>query len=230
MAIRRRGNSFVADYYDGDGKRRWKTFRLEREARAFVARVRQEILRGEHVPEAEMPRFTELAKRFLDSKRGKVRDLTLDHYEMAIETYLAPYFGKLRLNRITVALIERYRSELREGLPEPLLHYRANRLAALAAKRAARLGNPALARSAEYFRARLARKRLSRHHDQQAAHVARDDLQLRTEAPPPHVQSRRARRTSCRPCIAKAMRSTRTCCHRRRYASCSRQPRPSGAW
>ena len=35
MAIRRRGDSFVADYYDGDGKRRWKTFRLEREARAF---------------------------------------------------------------------------------------------------------------------------------------------------------------------------------------------------
>jgi integrase len=162
MAIRRRGNSFVADYYDGDGKRRWKTFKLEREARAFEARVRQEIVRGEHVPEAEMPRFTELAKRFLDSKRGKVRDLTLDHYEVAVETYLAPYFGKLRLNRITVALIERYCFELRDGFPEPLLNYRAHRLAALAAERAERIGNPALARSAEYFRARLARKRLSR--------------------------------------------------------------------
>jgi integrase len=162
MAIRKRGQSFVVDYYDADGRRRWKTFTRVREARAFEARVRQEIARGEHVPEAEMPRFAELAERFLDSKRGKVRDLTLDHYEMAIETYLAPYFGKLRLNRITVVLIERYRSELRDGFPEPLLNYRADRLAALATARAARLGNPALARSAEYFRARLARKRLSR--------------------------------------------------------------------
>jgi hypothetical protein len=70
MAVRKRGASFVADYYDGDGKRRWKTFKLEREARAFEARVRGEIARGEHVPEAEMPRFSEVASRFIGAKRG----------------------------------------------------------------------------------------------------------------------------------------------------------------
>jgi hypothetical protein len=43
MAIRKRGSSFVADYYDADGKRRWKTFTLEREARAFEVSTPTEI-------------------------------------------------------------------------------------------------------------------------------------------------------------------------------------------
>jgi integrase len=161
MAIRKRGKAFIADYYDGNGRRRWKTFALEREARAFEAKVRQEVARGEHVPEAEMPRFAEVATRFIDAKRGQVRDLTLAHYETATETFLIPYFGHLRLNTISVALIERYRSELCGGLPAPLLRRRADRLAALAAKRAEKLGNPALARPPEHFRTKLAQRRLS---------------------------------------------------------------------
>lgn len=161
MAIRKRGKAFIADYYDGNGRRRWKTFALEREARAFEAKVRQEVARGEHVPEAEMPRFAEVATRFLDAKRGQVRDLTLAHYETATETFLVPYFGHLRLNTISVALIERYRSELCGGLPAPLLRRRADRLATLAAKRAEKLGNPALARPSEHFRTKLAQRKLS---------------------------------------------------------------------
>jgi hypothetical protein len=35
----------VAEYYDGDGRRRWKTFKLEREAKDFEARVRGGISR-----------------------------------------------------------------------------------------------------------------------------------------------------------------------------------------
>ncbi len=51
-----------------------------------------------------MPRFAELAKRFLVAKCGKVRDLTLDHCAMAIEIYLAPHFGKVRLKHRGVAV------------------------------------------------------------------------------------------------------------------------------
>jgi integrase len=161
MAVRKRGRSFVADYYDGQGTRRWKAFKLERDAKIFEGRVRGEIARGEHVPEAEMPRFSEVAERFAESKRGKVRDLTLDHYETAIATYLNPYLGRLRLNRISVALIERFRTELREGLPESVVQARAERLAALAAERAAHVNNPKLAKSVGYFRNKLARVRIS---------------------------------------------------------------------
>ena len=90
MAIRKRGKGFVADYYDTNGKRRWKTFNLEREARTFEARVRGEIARGEHVPEAEMPRFAEVAQRFLQAKEGKVRDLTLDGSPLPSRLTLPP--------------------------------------------------------------------------------------------------------------------------------------------
>jgi integrase len=161
MAIRKRGKGFVADYYDGNGSRRWKTFKLEREARSFEARVRGEIARGEHIPEAEMPLFSEVTSRFIRAKRGKVRDLTLEHYETAIATYLNPFFGKLRLNRITLALVERFRGDLSHGLPPEIIAARAARLGRLAAERADRTGNRKLAKSEDYFRGRLITVRVS---------------------------------------------------------------------
>ncbi len=74
---------------------------------------------------------------------------------------LNPYLGRLRLNRITVALIERFRADLRHGLPKSLVQARAERLATLGTERAARVGSPKLAKSVEHFRNKLARVRIS---------------------------------------------------------------------
>jgi hypothetical protein len=90
-----------------------------------------------------------------------VRDLTLEHYETAIATYLSPFFGKVRLNRISVALIERFRSELRNGLPAEIVAARATRLADLAAEHADQTGNRKFAKPEDYSRAKLVARRLS---------------------------------------------------------------------
>jgi integrase len=108
-----------------------------------------------------MPRFAEVAERFLEAKHGKIRNLTLKGYTDAIATYLLPYFGYFRLNKVSVSLIERLRAELRDGLPGSILEARAQRLAASSAVRAERRRNPRIARPVDFFRAKLKKHRIA---------------------------------------------------------------------
>jgi len=74
--------AWVVDYVDQHGKRRLKTFRLQREAKAFSATATVEIRQGMHTPDSASVTVAEAAARWLDTCQARgLETATIDAYE-----------------------------------------------------------------------------------------------------------------------------------------------------
>jgi integrase len=72
---------------------------LMRDARALRAQVEYEQQKGIFF-EPSRKSFAEYAQHFLNSLEGTVKPNTLEEYKWALDKYLLPHFGSLRLNKI----------------------------------------------------------------------------------------------------------------------------------
>lgn len=158
---------WVADYYDANRRRRierpdgrFENRSLEKQAaEALLAERLTEL--GEGIVHAGRGTFEDAATRWLKSK-VRIRPSTRRSYEQLTACYLVPYFANRKLR---VADIERFRTELSEGLPESIRHAFAERQ--LKAK------TPHLRCPCEAARGKGERDHT---HDQQSAHRAYDDF------------------------------------------------------
>jgi len=122
--VRRYRGRLVADYRDQDGRRRievprgpFATAADERiAARALLNKRLDEVQRGVHQPISTRPTFGEVSARFMEAKVN-LRPSTRRGYESLIALYLLPRFGEQKVQSIGPDDIERFRSELRNGLP-----------------------------------------------------------------------------------------------------------------
>lgn len=150
----KRGRHWVADFKDETGKLYrlrpagpFENSALEKiAAQELLTKRIGEIHNHKFVPPAARKDFSTLADDWLRSKVN-VRAKTARGYRSVVDAYLRPYFGAAKIEEITTAAIERFRSELRVARPKVIADAAAGRstnpgMAAARAKSHARKPGP----------------------------------------------------------------------------------------
>lgn len=99
-------------YLDSSGKRRWEVVHGSLEdAEARRAELRLRRRRGERIQPTRQT-FAEYATEWLDRQTARPR--TLELYQWALRQHLVPYFGRWRLDQITVDDVAAYIAHMRK--------------------------------------------------------------------------------------------------------------------
>jgi len=109
--------AWVVDYTDQDGGRHLKTFDKKKEADAWAAATKLEVIRRVHTPISASITVAKAAEEWLESRRLKGREpATLAQYRTHVEYHIAPMLGTIKLAHLTVATIADFQARLlREG-------------------------------------------------------------------------------------------------------------------
>ncbi len=108
--IAKRRNRYVIDFYDNQGKRRWKTLpkgTTKAKAREAIREIEDQLARGIYIPDKKIPTFSEVAGDWLEFKKQNVRHSSWKMYEMLLRRHLSE-FNDIKINRITVAKVESF--------------------------------------------------------------------------------------------------------------------------
>jgi integrase len=104
---------WVTDYFDQQGKRHIKTFRREKDAKAWLAEVTIEVRHGVHTPERSSITVARAAELWLE--RAETENLersTLKQYDGHCRLHIIPALGNAKLSQLSTPVIERYRDDL----------------------------------------------------------------------------------------------------------------------
>ncbi len=108
--IAKRRNRYVIDFYDNQGKRRWKTLpkgATKAKAREAMRDIEDQLARGIYLPDKKIPIFSEVAKDWLEYKKPNLRESTWSVYEGHTRNHFHE-LDDLKINRITTARIEKF--------------------------------------------------------------------------------------------------------------------------
>jgi integrase len=95
------------------GSRRRVRFKTRKDAERFLSETTQKAARGEYVEPAKIPTFAELAEAWYQSKTDR-RPSHVSDLRTRLDKHILPIFGTHKLDRITVASIEKMRNDLRD--------------------------------------------------------------------------------------------------------------------
>jgi integrase len=92
----------------------WTAARAERELQDVLARIRAGVWSPPaRVVERRMsadPTFHEYATAYLASRKGELRQTSLDDYAWRLSCHLLPFFAEYRVSEIDVKLVDAYRA------------------------------------------------------------------------------------------------------------------------
>jgi len=131
----KRGRPFGTIFQRGDrwvfsvgleGKRHWRTFDSEEEAKLYRARLEQKRLRGETIeefdPNVQRKRRTLLAEfveeRWLPYAKQRVRAQTFDGYSTVMRVHVLPTLGDYPLAALTTERLDEFFSDWAAGGPD----------------------------------------------------------------------------------------------------------------
>lgn len=101
-------------YRDPSGRQRYKTFRREKDARAFRTTTENDILRGDWIdPKAGRETFGDVAEQWLGV--ADVKRTTRAGYRSVLDAHLLPKWGSTPIAAIRTPDIEVYLARLRDG-------------------------------------------------------------------------------------------------------------------
>jgi len=112
MIVKRNGK-YQVRYFDGLGNRPSKTVDTKREAQAFEDQMRQELRRGEYIAPKTIPTFGEKAADWFKTTANCCPG-TAANYRGILDNWLLPRFRNVRLDRIDVQAVEKFRTDIGE--------------------------------------------------------------------------------------------------------------------
>jgi integrase len=95
------------------GARRRVRFRTRRQAERFLTETAHKAAQGEYVEPAKVPTFAAVAEDWFQSKTDR-RPSHVSDLRARLDKHILPIFGKHKLDRISVASVERFRNDLRD--------------------------------------------------------------------------------------------------------------------
>ena len=111
--IAKRRDRWVIDFYDNQGKRRWKTMpkgSTKKNAMDELRGIEDQLKRGIYLPDKKIPLFKEVASDWIEYKRQNLRESTWGVYEGHVRNHFSE-LNQIRINRITTAILEKYISQ-----------------------------------------------------------------------------------------------------------------------
>lgn len=127
MALRKRtlpsGKiAWLAEYRDGDGKRRFKQFTRKKDADDFLLTARGEVRQGTHVAESESVTVKKASELWLSAVDD--RDLersTANQYAQHVNLHIVPFIGATKLSKLNIASVRTFEDRLREDGRSPAM-------------------------------------------------------------------------------------------------------------
>jgi integrase len=114
--IAKRRDRYVIDYYDNRGKRRWQTLKKGttlKQAKDELRDIENQLARGIYIPIKDVPLFKKVATDWLEYKKSNIRNSTWAMYRGHVRNHFE-LINDLKINRVTVATVERFISKRRE--------------------------------------------------------------------------------------------------------------------
>lgn len=108
--IAKRRNRWVIDFYDNQGKRRWKTLpegTTKKKTKEAMRDIEDQLARGIYLPDKKIPIFSKVAEDWLEYKKPNVRASTLKMYKGHFEHHFQDLYN-IKVNRITMAKVEKF--------------------------------------------------------------------------------------------------------------------------
>ncbi len=108
--ISKRRGRYVIDFYDNQGKRRWKTLpegTTKKNAKEAMREIEDQLARGIYLPDKKIPLFSKVAEDWLEHKKANVRASTWDKYRRQREHHFEDC-NNIKINRITPAKVEKF--------------------------------------------------------------------------------------------------------------------------
>src|SRR5271154_3576500 len=96
-----------------NGARRRVRFKTRKQAERFLTETKHQAAQGEYVEPAQIPTFAEVAEDWFRSKTDR-RPSHVSDLRARLDKHILPIFGKHKLDRISVASVERFRNDLRD--------------------------------------------------------------------------------------------------------------------
>lgn len=93
------------------GLRRRLRFQTKKAAEKFLSETQVQVARGEYVEPLKVPPFDEAAERWYRTKAHRRPSHVCD-LRQRLDKHILPRFGSLRLDRISVAEVEKFRDDL----------------------------------------------------------------------------------------------------------------------
>jgi integrase len=110
-----KGQAWVAEYTDHEGKRRLRTFETKQEADSFHVGATGELRAGTHVPDSQSITVAEAGRLWL--KRCEADGLeqsTVDYYQQHLDRHIIPVIGAVKLSRLTMPMLTTFQDKLGE--------------------------------------------------------------------------------------------------------------------
>jgi integrase len=95
------------------GARRRVRFKTRKQAERFLTETAHRAAQGEYIEPAKVPTFAEIAEDWYRSKTDRRPSHVFD-LRTRLDKHILPIFGKHKLDRISVATVERFRNNLRD--------------------------------------------------------------------------------------------------------------------
>jgi integrase len=108
--VAKRRGRYVLDYYDQKGIRHRETLRdgtTLKQAKDQLREIDEKIDRGTYIPEKKVPKFSEVAKQWLEHKKLNLRESTWSVYKGHTKHHFKEFDG-LKVSRITTAKVEKF--------------------------------------------------------------------------------------------------------------------------
>lgn len=105
--------SWLADYRDQAGKRRFKTFARKKDAVAWHAVANVEVSRGGHTPDSVSITVADAEAAWLRAGEAeRLERSTLDQRRQHIDIHIVPRLGREKLSRLATPRVEAFRDDL----------------------------------------------------------------------------------------------------------------------
>ncbi|KAB2761990.1 tyrosine-type recombinase/integrase [Brucella anthropi] len=118
MAIRKRTlpsgkTAWLAEYRDGEGKRRFKQFVRKMDAENFLLTARVEVRQGVHVAESQSITIKKAADLWIErAENENLEASTLASYKQHRDLHIVPSIGATKLSTMTVPSVQAFADEL----------------------------------------------------------------------------------------------------------------------
>jgi integrase len=108
--IAKRRGRYVIDFYDTQGKRRWKTLpngTTKAKAKEALREIEDLLAKGIYLPSEKIPTFEQVAQNWLAYKKANVRETTWEMYQGHLRHHFDD-INSIKVNRITTAKVEKF--------------------------------------------------------------------------------------------------------------------------
>lgn len=113
--------AWQVDYRDGAGIRRSKQFAKKKDADAWEARTKVQVMQGLHTPDSQSLTVARAGEMWVErARRDGLEPATVRDYDAVLRLHINPFIGSKRLSQLTKPMLEHVRDQVVDNRSRPM--------------------------------------------------------------------------------------------------------------